>query len=258
MRRYPRLLLGALLGVGCGDPLYLGSDVIWSANHESRDLGEWERDAGGGTYVDAYGEADTHAVVLASDAAHAGGFAAKLTRQSVDGVSGPGLFRDAELPEDAYYSAWYLVPAQYETISGWAIMKFRSKNPDDPAQLGEGLDLNLRSLPGGDYVLYVFDHDRNYLEAPVADPPPIVQVGRWFHLEVRLRVGASPRGAIDVWFDGRKTYELSNRTTAGTQGLYFSPCNITADVTPAPTSLYVDDVAISLERFTPTGTSPRV
>ena len=247
----------ALLALsGCTDPLYLGSDVLWFAAHESGDLGEWELDAGGGSYVDAYGNGAAHSVTPSNEFAHGGSFSVRLTREAISEDSGPGLFRDSQLPRDAYYSAWYFVPQQITTISSWTIMKFRPLNADD--QLGEGLDLDLRSLPGGDFVLFVFDHDATYLQAPVGDPPPLVRPGRWFHVEARFKVGANPEGAVEVWLDGRKVYELTNRATVGAEGLYFTPCNIALDIEPSPTALYVDDVAISATRFTPDGfASPR-
>lgn len=253
MTRFCRLL-SALVVAGCGDPLYLGSDVLWFADHESGDLADWELDDGGGSYVDAYENSTEHTVAASSTFAHSGRYSILLTRQEVSEDSGPGLFRDRELPRDAYYSAWYFVPVQVTTVSAWTIMKFRALNAGD--QLGEGLDLNLRSLPGGDFVLYVFDHDNAYLQAPVADPPPIVRPGGWFHVEARFKVGAQPDGAVEVWLDGRKVYRLTNRTTVGAQGLYFTPCNIALDVEPSPTELYVDDAAISASRFTPDGFAP--
>jgi hypothetical protein len=246
-------LAAGLLTQGSCDPLYLGSDVLWSATHEDGDVTEWELDSGGGSYVDAYAVAENHAITLTPDPVHRGQFAAKLTREAIDAGSGPGLYRDAALPNDAYYSAWYFVPEQYTTRTSWTITKFRGKNPDAPGQLGEGVDLNLRGLPGGDYVLVVFDHDRSYLEAPISDPPPIVRVGRWFHVETRFRVGTNHDGAVEIWLDGNKRYELLNRTTVGANGLYYTACNIVSEITPAPMSLYVDDAAISLERVTPSG-----
>lgn len=251
-------LLMVLGGSGCGDQLVVGSEILWLARYESGGPDEWEVADAGGHYADAFDATALHTVEVTPEHAHAGTFAAKLTRQSSMESSGPGLFRNAALPREAYYSAWYLVPEQYTTVTPWSIMKFMSLNPDTPGQLGQGVDLNLRSLPGGGYVLVVFDHDRTYLEAPVANPPPLVELDRWFHLEVRFSVGSNRTGSVEVWFDGRKVHELDNRSTVGSAGLHFTVCNVSGDELPAPRSLFVDDTVISRTRATPSAilTSP--
>src|SRR4029453_9691613 len=83
----------ALLAIGCGEPLYAGSDVVWVATHERGDLAEWSADARGGSFA---GVAANPAgiVEVSREAARSGEFSAKLTRNAVAAETGPGLFRD--------------------------------------------------------------------------------------------------------------------------------------------------------------------
>jgi len=233
--------VAALFAIGCGEPLYAGSDIVWIATHERGDLAEWSGvDANAGT------------VEASRDAAHGGQYSAKLTRDAVSAESGPGLFRDVRGYGALYYAAWFLIPAQYATASRWTIVKFRLRDSVSGADPAEGFDLDLRALPDGDYVLSAFDHNQDYLQAPIALPAPIVRVKSWFQLEVLYRPSANADGGIVVWLDGRPVYRLEHHPTAA-DGAFFSPCNVALDLTPSPAALYVDDAAVSLTRITPDG-----
>jgi hypothetical protein len=235
---------------GC-DPIYAGSDVLWIATHESGDLAEWNADNGGGSYsgVDV-SQAGT--VESSTESTHSGAYAAKLTRSAIAEESGPGLFRDVRGQAAAYYAAWFLIPEAYVAGSRWTITKFRLRDTASSASPAEGLDLDLRNLPDGDYVLSVFDHDQEYLQQPIAVPTPIVRAGRWFHLEVFYRATGDRTGEVIVWLDGNEAYRLNDHPTAA-GGAYFSPCNVARELTPSPAALYVDDAAVSLTRITPEG-----
>jgi len=146
------------------------------------------------------------------------------------------------------------VPRLYQTNSQWTIQKFQSRSDTDPEQIGHGHDLNLRTLPGGQVVLYVFSHDPAYLQAPLADPPAFVPIETWFQIEVFYRPRTDETGQISVWLDDRLVYDLRDRRTAGSDDVLWTPCNIGEDIQPAPPRLYLDDAAISLVRVTRDGT----
>jgi len=276
------LVFGVVLVVtACQPKLELGSNVLWSTDHESGDLTDWYLAPGGGLVPDT----SMSPVEVVKGPAHSGSWSLHLTDLAASDTIGPGVYRELDSPPDAYYSAWYYIPRQYQTRSQWTIMKFRSRSDDDPNMISHGHDLNLRTLPGGQLILYVYSHDPMYLQAPLVDPPAIVPVEAWFQLEVLYRQRTDETGKLLVWLDDRLVYDLEQRRTAGSNALVWSPCNVGEDVVPLGTpdmdageggassvasgvageagqsavashagpELYIDDAAISLTRVTRAG-----
>jgi len=243
------LLLGAF-STGCSPTLDLGSNVLWATDHESGELDDWYAGGKGQLLVDA----DQKSTVLIADGpAHSGRYSLEFTDLAMSDSEGAGVYRELLSPPDAYYSAWYYLPRLYQTNSQWTIQKFRSRSDLDPTAISHGHDLNLRTLPGGQVVLYVFSHDPAYLQAPLSDPPAFVPVETWFHLETFYSPRTDETGKILVWLDDRLVYDLEGRRTTGSDDVIWNPCNIGEDIQPAPPVLYLDDAAISLVRVTRTG-----
>jgi hypothetical protein len=240
----------AVAASACAPTLDVGSDVMWATDHESGGLDDWYAAPGGGLLRD---NADS-TVLPVEGPAHSGRYSLELTDLAMSDTVGPGIYRELQAPPDAYYSAWYYVPRLYQTNSQWTIQKFQSRSDTDPEQIGHGHDLNLRTLPGGQVVLYVFSHDPAYLQAPLADPPAFVPIETWFQIEVFYRPRTDETGQISVWLDDRLVYDLRDRRTAGSDDVLWTPCNIGEDIQPAPPRLYLDDAAISLVRVTRDGT----
>ncbi len=236
---------------GCGPRIDLGSNLIWATDHESGTLDAWSLPPGGGTFQD---DATNDTVSIAQGPAHSGQYSLQLSNGGTSDSAGPAAFRELIEPDELYYSAWYYLPRAYQTNSQWTIQKFRFRSESDAGALGDGHDLNLRTLPGGEMILYVVSHDPAYLQAPLADPPAFVPTQAWFHVEVRFRARTDETGRVLVWLDDRLVYDLENRRTAGSNDLVWSPCSIGEDVTPSPKVIYVDDVAISRSRVTRSGT----
>ena len=157
--------------------------------------------------------------------------------------------------EQAYFSAWYYLPLAYQTISYWTIFRFRASSPKNTTTSGLGSDLNLRSLPEGQIVLYVLQQRPDYLQWPIADPAPYVPVGSWFEIEALYRNATDSTGELKVWLDGVLVYDIENRITGLSNDFYWTACNITSSVTPAPVNIYVDDAVISLDRVSVDGTT---
>jgi len=243
------LLLLATLMTACAPTLDVGSNVIWATDHESGGLEDWYADGKGGLLKDG---ADSP-VVIVDGLAHSGRHSLEFTDLAMSDTEGPGIYRELQSPPDAYYSAWYYLPRLYRTNSQWTIQKFRSRLDSNPNAISHGHDLNVRTLPGGQVVLYVFSHDPAYLQAPLADPPAFVPVETWFHVEVFFRPRTDETGMISVWLDDRLVYDLADRRTTGSDDVLWNPCNIGEDIQPSPPILYLDDAAISLERVTRDG-----
>lgn len=235
----------------CGPRIDLGSNLIWATDHESGTLDAWSLPPGGGTIQ--Y-DASNDTVSIAQGPAHSGQYSLELSNGGTSDSDGPAAYRELIDPDDAYYSAWYYLPRAYQTNSQWTIQKFRFRSESDAGVLGDGHDLNLRTLPGGEMILYVVSHDPAYLQAPLADPPAFVATQTWFHVEVLFHASTDESGRLLVWLDDRLVYDLENRRTAGSNDLVWSPCSIGEDVTPSPKVIYVDDAAISRSRVTRSGT----
>lgn len=245
------LLLVAPL-TACGESVYVGSDIIWSARHESGDLAEWTLGAAGAPDMGA----DEGTVSAVQDYAHTGRFAAKLSKpvdtSSIARGGGPRLVREG-LPTEAFYSAWYFVPMAYQTHSYWTIMQFDSPTTMTNVVYDRGIDLQLRSLPDGTLVLQALFHAEPYLLAPLSYPIPVVPVGRWFQVEAEFRAAQNTTGKLVVWLDGRRVYDLAGRPTIDPASVRFMVSSLLFDLEPSPVDLYVDDVVISRTRTTPTG-----
>jgi hypothetical protein len=241
----------AVTCVACGPKVELGSNVSWATDHESGTLDDWLLPPGGGTFQYP---TTNDTVSVAAGPAHSGRYSLMLSNGGTSDADGPSVYRELVDPEEAYYSAWYYLPGPYTTHSQWTIQKFRSRSESDPDLVSHGHDLNLRTLPGGETILYVVSHDPVYLQAPLADPPAFVPTQVWFHLEVLFRARTDETGRVLVWLDDRLVYDLENRRTAGSRDLLWSPCSVGEDVTPSPKVIYVDDAAISHTRVTRSGT----
>lgn len=242
---YP--LLAASLA-GCSAPLELGNDVLWSADQEPGDLRQWLAKGDGGMLLPR----PDATVSVTTEAAHSGSHAIKLVSPA-DGTSpeqGPILFHAGGNLNDAYYSAWFLLPVNYTLKNPLTVMNLTSHDPGSPDLLG-GEKLQLHGLASGGYVLTVFRDHPGFLQEPVADPPPFVQAGRWFQIEARYEPQID--GHLRIWLDGTLVYDLDGRFGSARPDIVLSVCNIIEASTPAPLALFVDDAAISLSRVTPNG-----
>lgn len=241
------LALASLI-VGCGGDLKLGSDVLWWTDHETGDLTAWLAAPGGGPHLDDAGST----VAISAAQARSGVYSVELTtRERERDTEGPGLMRRFPDAFPAYYSTWYFLPLASRSIDTWTIQRFDSLAEDDSIDLG--LELNLRTLRRGELLLEVFGHDTAILKLPLPDPPPLVPVGRWFHVETFLRPEQNRTGHLSVWLDGRLVYDLDHATTATSPDLVWMVCNMAQRVDPPEPQLFVDDAAISRVRVTPDG-----
>jgi len=243
-----RFLLLWLLVAACGcDPrLQLGSDLLWSARHETGGLGEWTDDMKGGAAADA---PDT-SFEVSTDFAHSGTYAVKLANAAVSNYEEVRLWRTDQYPQAAYYSAWFYLPRAYQTTDDWTIMQVRNPLPSDPTTISLLLDVDLRSLPGGDLILSVYDHRGDYLRAATPDPAVSVPVNEWFQVQAFFDYSSGGDGRFALWLNDRLLYDLRRPFNVGGT-VYFSVCNVGHALSPTDSAIYVDDAAVSLTRVGP-------
>ena len=260
-RPAPALWL-ALLGAGCSSPLNLGSDLIWTADQESGTLDQWTSESSGGTRLPS----TDSTIEVTDEQARSGSRALKLvnptgwnpndrpdndTSRKVDeGEEGPELFHVIGGLDDAYYSAWFMLPEQYELDPMLTLLRLRAQAAPGEAPVG-GEAIVLRSVQTGGYVLQVFSNHPGFLLEPLADPAPHVAAGRWFQIEARYEPQSA--GRLRVWLDGELTYDLPGRPGAPMGELTLSVSNVAERAEPQPLVLYVDDAAVSLSRVSPSG-----
>jgi hypothetical protein len=225
------LLLGGLAMLAapaCNGRLNLGSSILWSAKHETGDLSEWALAGKGGS--EAQG-AET-AVAISTDFAHSGRYSVKLTNGAVSTYEDAHLWRQDDYPALAYYSAWFYLPRAYQTTADWSIIEFQVPDADDAGDIGLLLDIDQRSLPNGDLILSLYDHR--------------------FQVEVLYHNAFDASGELAVWMNGQLNYDV-HRPISPNSTVYWTVCSKTEGLSPAESTIYVDDAAVSLARVTPTG-----
>lgn len=191
-------------------------------------------------------------VEVTSDERHGGRHALKLINPANwdNEVAGPELLHDVGAVDDAYYSAWFLLPVDYQVQPALTFLQLKSRDVTT-GELLNGEQLQLRSLAGGGYVLQVFHNNAGFLLEPVAAQAPLVSAGTWFHVEARYQPTSG--GKLRVWLNGALSYDLEGRPGAVGSDVVFDACNVTETASPAPLTLFVDDAALSASRVGPSG-----
>jgi hypothetical protein len=226
-----------------------GASVLWRATFEPGDLSEWMGDGNGGTRV----ENAPAAPFVTTDIAHNGSHAGVATVAPAMGMPSLSyLFRQEPSPPEAYYSAWFYLPASLVAPAWLSLHHFRSSSGAQSNDLVAIWDINLYSLPGGGgLAAQLFDYATQFnLQQPNPVPVPTAS---WVHFEVLLRKAADPSGRIAVWQDGVLILNRSGVVTARSPWIQWEAGAASGEVSPSPAEIYVDDAAISLTRLGPSG-----
>ena len=233
---------------GCSDQLELGSDLVWSADTESADLSQWAAVQSDAVLLPSA----ESSVEVTSEQRHGGRSAVALVNPANwdNEEAGPELVHDVGAVDDAYYSAWFLLPVDYQLQPSLTFLQLKSRDVST-GELLNGEQLQLRSLAGGGYVLQVFHNSAGFLLEPVAEQAPHVVAGAWFHVEARYQPRSG--GQLRVWLNGTLAYDLDGRPAPAGTGVVLSACNVAETASPAPLTLFVDDAAVSASQVTPSG-----
>jgi hypothetical protein len=165
--------------------------------------------------------------------------------------------RSGNLPNQAYYSAWYYLPQSVAVGFYWVIMKFRYRTViDDPTTEGELFDVNLTSPSSGVMSLRLYDHQSSGTQPagdqPLKVPNPPVAVNAWFQIEAFYRAASDSTGQLTLWLNGQEILDLPGAT--GPAGwVAWDVVSVAESLTPEPAIIYVDDCAISKTRIGLTG-----
>jgi hypothetical protein len=236
--------------VGCGsDPVVLGPspDILWWTDHETG-TSDWVRNAEGSTWTSAGGQLDVVTTPVRS-----GRYALRsivMSPPNGSPLSAAVAQRNGIMPVDAYYSAWYYVPAAVTATGYWLFFKFRSRV--DAADATTNVDVwDFDFLPGsnGGMEFSLFGHVNRNTEPALAMPP--VPIGQWFQVEAFLRATNDNTGRLTIWVDGTPIFDVQARPTLPSPFVEWQVGGITERITPPMATFYVDDAAISTRRLGP-------
>ena len=149
-----------------------------------------------------------------------------------------------------YYSAWYYVPQVFSTPANWWIIWQWKVKPglvytatSDPYYI-----INLLNV-SGHMELRLENWYTKARPAPLANAT--VPIGQWFQIETLYDAQGDGTGQVQVWLNNVLLWNLQNVPTkhAGTREVHWGIANYSDQVSPSPTTIYVDDVAIGLSRI---------
>ncbi|HEV8244794.1 MAG TPA: hypothetical protein VGP93_03465 [Polyangiaceae bacterium] len=171
---------------------------------------------------------------------HAGHYAAAFTVTGDD----PDAFqtrcvRQGSLPAAAYYGAWYFVPALATNSELWNLVHFQGG--DISAQHGLW-DISLVNGANGDLEAVVFDFLNTVVRRPTAPTP--IPIGSWFQLELYLERASDATGEVALYQDGQLLFDATNLITDDSSFAQWYVGNLATGLSPADSTLYVDDVTI--------------
>ena len=245
------LALLVLLATGCSQ-LDVGSDLLFSARFETGDFSEWTNVPGG--EAQAF-PTPPNTIAVANTNAHTGTHAAALTiTAGSDGAQENALLSLTQnLPQQAYYSAWYYLPHSVSVGTFWVLMKFRQRtNPTDASTTAELYDLDLATQPSGEMTLQLFSHATNAI-IPLDTPDPLVPVEGWFQIEADYRSANDATGRLTYWLNGQQVYDRSGQATSPSSWVEWDVGSVGENLTPSTVTIYVDDCAVSRSRVGPNG-----
>ncbi len=260
------LALSALCGLsGCQPNLDLGSwtcaedgspnapqdptapvALEWRAGFETQRFCDYLQ-VGGFCYPDA--DYPSLVTSLFHDEYHDGQHAAAFTVDtSASKMAQTRCVRQGQLPSSAYYGAWYYIPAPVTIVMGnWNLLHFRGGSVQDWAdnQLAGFLDVSLINANGG---LQLAVYGANYVPIGAQANYPPVPIGSWFHIQVEVTRAAGQTGEVALYQDGQQIFDATDVATDNSLVGQFYVGNLAQSLSPALSTVYVDDVTISATR----------
>jgi hypothetical protein len=95
--------------------------------------------------------------------------------------------------------------------------------------------------------LTVADYVENSSIPPLSDTRPPIPIGTWFHIEIFLKRASDKTGEISVLQDTFEILHATNLITDTTPYGQWYVGNLTSNLNPAESTLYVDDVSVGPE-----------
>jgi hypothetical protein len=174
---------------------------------------------------------------------HSGQHAAAFTvNTAIASPSQTRCFEQGVLPTAGYYGAWYFVPAQATNTGNWNLLHFQGADVAD-GNAAHGLwDVSLANATDGTLHAAVYD----FLRTRVLQTPASIPTGVWVHLEAFLQRAADGTGRFTLRSNGQVAVDLTGLTTDDSRWGQWFVGNYATALSPASSTLYVDDVTIGL------------
>lgn len=225
--------------------------LLWSADMETGDLSQWFFPMTGpvGNFGGDIENSGIANAVASTDFAHSGKYSAKLTITTPDTpTSGARLFRwaEAQTYPQPYYSVWYYFPQSYTPALFWNVLQWKSKHLVSGVPTSDPFfSLEIGANPSGEMFFYLGDdHLNTTFQQPTQSLIPI-PAGRWFHVQAFYKCDGSGAGEVTIWQDGTQLWDIQNVDTRYADGdCAWSVNNYSSGLTPATSTIYVDDAAI--------------
>jgi hypothetical protein len=239
--------------------------ILWQADFETGDLTQVSADAGGTISISGQGDNK-----IATSPTHSGQYSVALTVYNADGINEhPGvrltrwgiLGTPKQLPDSAYYSAWYYLPTYVKPDPYWNVYQWkqRRQNPDGTRPTDPTYTINLDDQADGTlkYRLQAkVEPDGSYLASGrrVAVAAGAVPLNRWIHLECLYVWSRTTTGRVTCWQDGVQIWDIQDVQTEFSDALHpdsiapkrsWTVNNYVDKSDPQTHTLYVDDMVIS-------------
>lgn len=215
----------------------MGFDVPWKTGFETG-FCDYERTGGF-----CYGDPDTSYGIVTTpvrSGRHAAAFSIKLDPQ-LDGDQAR-CFLQGEMPRAATYGAWLYLPSAPQAASNWNLFHFPSGAPPDA---WHGVwDVSAGIAADGTPSLYVLDARTGVPLTPSRRVP--IPIGSWFHVEFRLVRAKDANGEVALYQDGTLLVERQSIVTDDAELGQWYVGNLANALTPDESTIFVDDVTITL------------
>lgn len=227
----------------------LNASIVWKATHETGDISEWQQ------HGDFITQGQSAYFNMVTPFAHSGKYSVALTIDT-EGVSSSGnfaayLFFWDQLPGDAYYySAWYYIPSGTQPQDWWNIWQWKSTyngNTDDSVPM---YIIDILEQPNGQLALHLVYRPDIEGKIDYRQNKKTVPTDKWFQIEAYYSKASDETGQVIIWQDGEELFNLTGvQTTEQDNTVYWSINHYTEYIVPNPSSIYIDDAAISTERI---------
>ena len=236
------------------------STLLWSANHESGNFSEWSADGGGMAQGFLNYNPDTSGTVkveVSSAQAQSGARSARLEMPQGTGNQAQLIrWRESQTNADLYYSVWLYFPTNIDTRGGgWFNLLQIHTHGGGGWTIPIGIEVRTQSNGVNAFFLhspYSTTSAWNtggmpYWEYSSTVPIPI---GRWFNVELRFKRDTAA-GVVQFWQEGVQIFNVQNVQTTHPGSTYheFYVNIYGSGISPSPTVIYVDNVAISRTRI---------
>jgi len=151
--------------------------------------------------------------------------------------------RYGALPQQAYYGAWYYIPALATNSGLWNLFHLQEADPNDNNSLKGTWDISLVNNDSGGLRLAVFNFNGT---SPDTSKAPAIPIGRWFHIVMYLKRATDDTGEVSVYQDTDAIVPRQNMITENymsTNGDWYVG-NLADNLNPTEETLYVDDVSV--------------